>query len=145
MAKRQAHKIHVFRFTKGNRGKVVPIGFIWRHGEIGHYIVPTYNGAATSIMEEHRALVVQIAGKKRFVTRSDALEARDMPFEVTICAWDRDPSGLYEACEHCNGKGYKTAPKADGVSLGPVVSARVIRDSADEAHFENEFGPGAKS
>jgi hypothetical protein len=108
---RKAHKINVFRFVGGNSGKVEPIGFIWRHGEIGHYVVPTFNGAATPVMKERRAIVVQIAGEKRFVTRSNALEARDMPFEVTLCAWDRDPSGLYEACEHCNGKGYNSAPK----------------------------------
>ena len=66
--KRKAHKIDVFRFAGGNSGKRVPIGFIWRHGEPDYFNVPVFNGAATPTMEETYALVVQIAGKKRFVT-----------------------------------------------------------------------------
>jgi hypothetical protein len=107
---RKAHKINVFRFRGGNSGLREPIGFIWRHGEVLRYSgVPVFNGAATPVVESLNALVVQIAGKKRFVTDRDPAAE----FVVTLCAWDRLPSGLYDACPHCEGKGYFKSPKTD--------------------------------
>ena len=162
---RKAHKINVFKFVGGNSGQRVPIGFIWRHGVVERLFVPTPNGAATSLMGARFALIVQIAGHKRFVEVTSL--AAEGPFSVTLCAWDRDPSGLYDSCPHCEGKGYTAAPKTGArAALADVpsdiypesavarevretleerASEREARGAADAIHFENEHGPGSQS
>ena len=102
MAKK-VHRIQVFRYAQGSQGNSIDLGFIFRHGEVTDVPVEIRRGCCTPYFALKQALVVTAASEQRLLTP----EGKDGDeFDLYLASEDRDPSGLYVKCEHCNGKGH---------------------------------------
>jgi hypothetical protein len=129
---RKAHKIFVNRFVQGNQGRYQELGFVFRHGEVEALRVPRHNGCTTPRETTERFLVVQVAGFRRYIPAVD--EGTDLV--VMLADGDRDPSGLYTPCSHCNGKGYAKVQTATVINHPDTTVLDELTDSALDRGIE---------
>lgn len=94
------------------------LGHIWRTAEVKEQriaIMPFED--YTPLVEDHLGIVVRISGALRFI----GVEVTEGEFHVYLRISDREPSGLYPICTHCEGSGHLPQVKIPKIVQPPTL------------------------